>query len=130
LQEVVEEKLRITGDARHEHEQAIPPNILRQRHHELNLPCQNQTYTERASWFRFIDETYGRAATLAVAYSDVEVTNDVARTLIGASLAEIDLGWEQWVRDRYAAIPDAAAIAEAYRLHVPESVVCVAGVDY
>jgi hypothetical protein len=32
----------------------------RDRHDELNLPCQGQAYILRASWFRYVDEELGR----------------------------------------------------------------------
>jgi hypothetical protein len=110
--------------------QAIPNDILRPRNQELNDPCTNQAYPQRASWFHYIDDTYGRAAVLAVAYSQVEVTSEVAETLLGVGLAQVDSGWEQWVSARYDAIPNADSLAQAYRRWVPESTVCVAGVDY
>ena len=110
--------------------QAIPNEILRPRNQEINSPCQFQAYPQRASWFRYIDETFGRAAVLAVAYSDAEVTSTVALSLLGVGLAEVDSGWEQWVSARYAAIADADGIAQQYRRRVPSSSVCVEGVDY
>jgi hypothetical protein len=64
---------------------------------------------------RIIDETYGRAAVLEIAYSEVEVTSDVAQGMLGSSLAEVDAAWEQWVSARYAATLDADALAQAYR---------------
>ena len=85
---------------------------------------------ERASWFRYIDESYGRSAVLAIAYSEVEVNTTITRALLGVSLAEIDRGWEKWASERYNATPDADRVAQAYRRWVPESVVCHPGVDY
>ena len=67
---------------------------------------------------------------LAIAYSEVEVTSDVAQSLLGVSLAELDTAWEQWVSDRYAATADAEALAQAYRARIAGAYVCVAGVDY
>ncbi len=109
---------------------AIPPAVLRQRHHALNLPCQNQSYTQRASWFRYLDETYGRAATLAVAYSARDVTDAVALSLVGVDLPAIDAGWEASARQRYATYPNASTLAAEYRTLVPDYVVCLAGRDY
>ncbi len=109
--------------------QAIPLEVLRQNH-DLNQPCEYQAYVQRASWFRYIDETHGRQAVLDVAYSPVEVTSEVTRQLLGVSLAELDAGWEQWAAARYAALPDQTEAIEAYFSRVPESGICVAGVDY
>ena len=110
--------------------QAIPHDILRPRNQELNGPCDHQAYTQRASWFRYIDETYGRTTTLTMAYSPVEVTDAVTRDLIDRSLSELDAEWEEWITARYAAISKADSLALAYREWVPETVVCVAGRDY
>jgi hypothetical protein len=110
--------------------QAIPHDILRPRNQELNAPCDHQAYTQRASWFRYIDETYGRTRTLAMAYSPVEVTDAVTGDLVDRSLSELDAEWEEWITARYSAIPNADSLARAYRAWVPESAVCVAGRDY
>lgn len=110
--------------------QAVPHDILRPRNQELNDPCQNQAYTQRASWFRYIDETYGRSAVLSLAYSEVEITTDVAETVLGIGLGELDSDWMQWATARYEAIPRADSLARAYRRWVPESAVCLAGVDF
>jgi len=110
--------------------QAIPHAVLRPRNQELNGPCDDQAYTQRASWFRYVDETYGRATTLAMAYSPVEVTDAVTRGLVDRTLSELDAEWEAWITARYAAIPNADSLALAYRAWVPESAVCVAGEDY
>jgi len=110
--------------------QAIPHDILRPRNQELNGPCDHQAYTQRASWFRYIDETYGRATTLAMAYSAVEVTDAVTGDVIGRTLSELDAEWEAWITARYSAIPNADGLALAYRAWVPETAVCVAGEDY
>jgi hypothetical protein len=110
--------------------QAIPHDILRPRNQELNAPCDHQAYTQRASWFHYIDETYGRTTTLAIAYAPVEVTDSVTRGLIDRSLSELDAEWEAWITARYTALPNAAGLALAYRQWVPETAVCVAGEDY
>jgi hypothetical protein len=110
--------------------EGVPVGILRPRNQELNTPCEFQTYPVRASWYRHIDETYGRAAVLEVAYSEVEVTSEVTQGLLGASLVELDAAWEQWVSARYAAIPDADALAQAYRQRIAGARICLAGVHY
>lgn len=110
--------------------EGVPPGVLRPRNQELNSQCEFQVYPMRASWYRYVDETYGRATVLAMAYSEVEVTTEVAQSLLGVSLEDLDAAWEQWVSDRYAAMPDAAALAQAYRERIAGVYVCVAGVDY
>jgi len=109
---------------------AIPHDILRPRNQELNQPCDHQAYPQRASWFRYIDETYGRTVTLAIAYLPVEVTDAVTLGLIDRSLSELDAEWAEWITARYSAIPNADSLAQAYRQWVPERTVCVAGTDY
>jgi hypothetical protein len=108
---------------------AIPMQVMRDRH-DLNTPCEWQTYPLRASWFRYVDETYGRAAVLAIAYAEVETTNEMIEGLLGTPMAQVDAGWNQWLRARYAAIPNADALAQAYLARFGDQHFCQAGVDY
>jgi hypothetical protein len=108
----------------------IPLQSLRERHQELNLPCEFQTYTLRASWFRFIDEMYGRQAVLDLMYSEVEATSQVVEGMLGVGLAQLDSDWEDWLLARYAAIPDADAVAQEFRDRFDGIYVCRAGADF
>ena len=121
-EDVVVGHMLIRGDA-------IPMQVMRDRH-DLNTPCEWQTYPLRASWFRYVDETYGRAAVLAIAYAEVETTNEMIEGLLGAPIAQVDAGWDQWLRARYAAIPNAEAVAQAYMARFGDQHFCQAGVDY
>ena len=97
---------------------------------ELNSPCEFQAYTERASWFRYIDETYGREAVLGLAYTEEELTSEVIEARMGADLAQLDSDWEVWLSGRYAAIPGADQLAAAYRNRFSGVYVCTEGVDF
>lgn len=121
-EDVVVGHMLIRGDA-------IPMQVMRDRH-DLNTSCEWQTYPLRASWFRYVDETYGRAAVLAIAYAEVETTNEMIEGLLGTPIAQVDVGWDQWLRARYAAIPDADAVAQAYLGRFGDQHFCHAGVDY
>jgi hypothetical protein len=121
-EDVVVGHMLIRGDA-------IPMQVMRDRH-ELNTPCQWQTYPLRASWFRYVDETYGRAAVLAIAYAEVETTNEMIAGLLGVAIAQVDADWDLWLRARYAAIPNAEAVAQAYLARFGDEPTCRAGVDY
>jgi hypothetical protein len=121
-EDVVVGHMLIRGDA-------IPMQVMRDRH-DLNTPCEWQTYPLRASWFRYVDETYGRAAVLAIAYAEVETTNEMIEGLLGTPMAQVDAGWNQWLRARYAAIPNADALAQAYLARFGDQHFCQAGVDY
>jgi hypothetical protein len=110
--------------------EGVPLGLLRPRNQELNTPCEFQTYPVRASWFSFVDDVYGRPVVLEIAYSEIEVTSAVAQGMLGASLAQLDAAWEQWVSARYAAVPDADALAQAYRQRIAGARICLAGVDF
>ena len=99
-------------------------------YHELNGPCEWQAYPERASWFRFVDEVFGRAAVLEIAYSEVETSSEMIEGVLGTALEQVDADWEQWLLARYAAIQGADGIAQAYRDRFSGEHTCVAGVDY
>ncbi|WP_445386164.1 hypothetical protein ACT6NV_04995 [Robiginitalea sp. IMCC44478] len=87
---------------------------LRNSHEELNLACACQTYPLRASWFRYVDETYGREAVLEIMYGGREMTPEVVAEILGDSLSEVDRAWRAWVLKGYALHPKADARADAY----------------
>ena len=91
---------------------------LRKLHEELNLTCVHQSYTMRASWFRFVDEAYGRQAALDIMYGGREMTPEVVEEILGNSLAIVDDAWYSWVLERYAAHPGADAQAASYRAKI------------
>lgn len=90
---------------------------LRNQHEEYNQPCNLQTYPQRASWLRHIDEIYGRAALFSIAYSETEPTSEVILSSLGTDLPTIDLQWEDWISNIYQQIEKADSIAQAYRAH-------------
>lgn len=109
--------------------EGIPQHVMRARH-DLNQPCEFQTYALRASWFRYVEATYGRQTVLDIAFSTVETTDERIETLLGVTLAEVDAAWEQWQRDRYADIPNAAQIAQPYFQKFGNEPICEAGEDW
>ncbi len=95
--------------------QFLPHDSLRTHHNELNQPCNLQTYPQRASWFRHLDEVYGREAMLAVAYPPEEPTPNVVKELVGVDLPTLDLQWENWIISQYENTEDADRTANEYR---------------
>jgi hypothetical protein len=110
--------------------ETIPFPLLRERHEELNTLCEWQAYPQRASWFRFVDEMFGRQAVLEIAYSEVETTSQMMEDLLGTELEQVDVDWEDWLLARYAAIQGAAEIAAAYWNRFGGEYTCTVGVDY
>jgi hypothetical protein len=92
--------------------------LLRASHEELNLSCAHQSYTMRASWFRFVDETYGRQAALDIMYGGREMTPEVVEEILGDSLAIVDDTWQTWILKRYASHPGADTEAASYRSNI------------
>jgi len=109
--------------------EGIPQQVMRDRH-DLNTPCEWQTYPLRASWFRYIEDEYGRDAVLSIAYSEVETTDERVETLLGAPLEQVDAAWEQWLLARYGATPGAAEIAQAYFTRFGNEPICEEGIDF
>jgi len=109
--------------------EGIPQQVMREQH-DLNTPCQWQTYPLRASWFRYVEEQYGREAVLSIAYSEVETTDERIEALLGATLEQVDAAWEAWQLARYAAILNPDAIAEPYFQKFENEPICEAGVDW
>ncbi len=88
---------------------------LRERHEELNLPCQGQSYVLRASWFRYVDEELGREVVWDLAATPESLDPESVELMLGASLDQVDADWAAWALARYEAHPDADAQAEDYR---------------
>ncbi|NNK49739.1 MAG: hypothetical protein HKP01_12770 [Gemmatimonadetes bacterium] len=109
--------------------EGIPQQVMRDRH-DLNTPCEWQTYPLRASWFRYIEEEYGREAVLSIAYSEVQTTDERIEAVLGATLEQADAAWEQWLSARYAATPGAAEIAQPYFEKFANEPICVEGEDW
>ncbi len=107
----------------------IPQQVMRD-HHELNTPCEWQTYPLRASWFRYIEDEYGREAVLSIAYSEVQTTDERIEAVLGATLEQVDAAWEGWLLARYAAVPGAAEIAQPYFDRFGNQPICEAGEDW
>ncbi|NNE29783.1 MAG: hypothetical protein HKN16_09100 [Saprospiraceae bacterium] len=98
-------------------ENLIPFEILRERHHEINQPCHIQTYTQRALWMNYLDETYGRDTLLLLNYPETPTTAGFFENTLGASLVEVDSSWHSWVLEKYNSTPNAAQIADGFRNH-------------
>ncbi len=92
--------------------------LLRKSHEELNLMCAHQSYTKRASWFRYVDQTYGRQAALEIMYGGREMIPEVVENILGNSLVVVDEAWRNWVLERYAANPRADDLAATYRARI------------
>ncbi len=112
------------------HDQHIPPAVLRERHQALNQPCEIQAYPERASWIRYVDETYGRERLLDLVYHSEEPTSAFVQRILGVSLEQLDADWQAWIAARYAATPNAEATAQAYRERTSWAHICTAGVEF
>ena len=98
---------------------------LRASHETLNARCEHQAYPMRASWFRYVDETYGRQAALDVFYGGREMTPAVVEEVLGQSLTAVDEAWRDWALARYAEHPAADAQARAYRARIANYEPCV-----
>jgi len=92
----------------------IPHHILREQHFEINDPCNIQAYTQRSSWMRYIDETYGRDTLLILNYPEAAPTDDFFINTLGVNLPTVDSSWESWVIEKYNSTPLASEIAEAF----------------
>jgi hypothetical protein len=99
-------------------------NRLRLNHEELNFGCQFQSYTMRASWFRFIEETFGREAAIDIAYSTQEMTPDYIQSVLGEPLSVVDANWRDWVLAGYADFPLADYEADLYRQRIGDYQAC------
>ena len=91
--------------------------MLRESHEALN-ECWHQVYPMRASWYRYVDETYGRQSALDIFYGGREMTPAVVEDILGDSLAVVDADWRTWVLSRYEEHPGADVQTAAYRARI------------
>ncbi|HEY7883986.1 MAG TPA: hypothetical protein VIC08_03465 [Cellvibrionaceae bacterium] len=98
---------------------------LRTAHEALNQRCEFQAYLMRASWFRYIDEIFGRKVLQNLVAAREGLTPDAVEAVLGESLDKVDANWRSWVSARYAAHPNADAEAAAYRARIGGYVPCV-----
>ncbi len=91
--------------------------MLRESHGALN-ECWHQAYPMRASWYRYVDETYGRQSALDIFYGGREMTPAVVEEILDDSLAVVDADWRTWVLARYDAHPGADVQTAAYRARI------------
>ena len=107
----------------------VPHELLRENHDALNRPCQFQAYPQRASWMRFIDETFGRNALLTVAYPEEEPTSSLFFSTLGLSHPQGDAAWRSWLRSLCDEYPAADSLAAQYAERATSFDICVPGED-
>lgn len=97
---------------------------LRNAHATFNR-CWHQAYTMRASWFRHVDDVYGRDLLLDVVYTQDGYGPDTVEAVLGETLEEVDANWRIAVSRRYASHPNAEAETKAYLAYIGSYVPCV-----
>ncbi len=119
--------------------QAVPLQMLRILNSELSGRCLYQAYALRASWFSYLEETYGREKVFEMMYSETDPTAGVIAQIFGVELAELDTRWASWLVERYSAIEGADALGASYRARLKDYAshfgfddiyVCEAGIDF
>ena len=96
-------------------ERMIPHHLLRTQHEKLNESCKLQAYPVRASWFRHLDEVFGRAKMLSFIHPEEEPSSALMQALTGFDLETIDQKWQNWVVAKYEMVQGADEIAQQYR---------------
>lgn len=91
---------------------------LRENHEAMNMKCQYQGYIQRASWYRYVDETLGRPVLLRLLSAPEGHEPAALAKILGKPLADVDAEWKAWALQRYAARADADAEAAAFRERV------------
>ena len=97
---------------------------LRTAHATFNT-CWHQAYTMRASWFRYVDEVYGRDVLLDMVYTKDGYAPDVVEAVLGRALEEVDADWRAAVSRRYAAYPNADTEVKDYLSFIGRYLPCV-----
>jgi hypothetical protein len=108
----------------------IPMTILMGRQ-DLNERCMGKAYPQRASFMKFLSETFGKDSLLALAYSERPVTEELYLALFGQSSAQLTAAWRTWALARLTLVPTGAEQATQYRQSpVQYFPICKAGADF
>jgi len=99
--------------------EGLPLTALLKRHGELNGRCSAQAYSQRVSFFTMLAARFGIERVIAWAYSADAVDSARFLKVFGEPMATVFASWEPWARQRYAATPDADALATRYRTTTP-----------
>jgi len=113
-------------------DRAIPLEVLRTGHRTINLACQLQSYSERASFFGHLRDTFGLAALIDFIYDPAGVDPAGYEHAFGQTFSELVHTWEAVLSQRYGAIEDADAQWAAYIGESPARYqnICEPGKDY
>jgi hypothetical protein len=83
-------------------------------HPEANPRCLAQAYPERASFFRYLFGTYGKAKLFQLAYQQAPLTKDSFAATFGVSFDDLAAAWRPWALAQFKAVPDGPAQVDKY----------------
>lgn len=96
----------------------IPLEALIDRHSELSLKCELQSYPLRGSFFRFIERKVGRAKFLDLAYSEGPFGPEVYEDATEEEFAALVEEWRGEIENRSKSIPEVLEIGIAWQTMV------------
>lgn len=111
--------------------EAIPLKAMRDRHHDLNIPCRAQTYSLRSSFFDYLGRAYGDSTVVAMAKREKAGAPEDYVKFFGKGFDALAMEWREALLSSYRGIDGAKEQALRYRTespirHVP---VCKGGED-
>jgi hypothetical protein len=108
----------------------IPLSVLFD-HHEINPKCIAQAYPLRASFFSYLNETFGKEKVFKLAYSS-DVTKSTFEDIFGRPFDELVAQWKSYAEKSYSSTPNAETLKKDYVEKTPVKYfpTCVQGTDW
>ena len=110
----------------------IPLMILKQQHRQLSLKCMAQSYSLRASFFKYLQNQFGDEPLLDLAYDEEPATYQRYEVVFGKPFDMLGAAWRADLLKRFRAFEQGAQLAQKYRANTPVQnwPICRAGKDY
>lgn len=114
-----------------EDDKEIPLEVLFE-HHEINPKCIAQAYPLRASFFQFLNASFGKEKVFSLAYYPLPLSQQTFKEIFGYSFGELIVQWKTFATDSYKNLNNGFQLKEDYKTKTPimHFYFCQAGKDW
>jgi hypothetical protein len=96
----------------------IPLGVLF-NHHEINPKCIAQAYPLRASFFKYLNITFGKEKVFALAYYSGKLTRATFGEIFGKSFEDLVTEWKSFAVESYQKLPNGPKLKDDYKNKSP-----------
>lgn len=96
----------------------IPLGILFD-HHEINPKCIAQAYPLRASFFQYLNLSFGKEKVFELAYYPSDLSKETFKEIFGFSFEELTVQWKKFALESYQSLPNGTQLKEDYKTKTP-----------